>query len=119
VGGANSAGQAALYLASRGCGVTLAVRGKDVASGMSSYLLDRLGADPRVRTDVQLDPYPLSPVWAGLGRSPLPFETSEPGVFAAGDVRSGSMNGWPPPSEKAPAPSSPFTPPSGRPSDCQ
>ena len=43
VGGANSAGQAALYLASRGCGVTLAVRGKDVASGMSSYLLDRLG----------------------------------------------------------------------------
>ncbi|MGW6217368.1 NAD-binding protein [Streptomyces sp. NPDC055109] len=47
-GGANSAGQAALYLASRGCDVTLAVRGEDVASGMSAYLLDRLRADLRV-----------------------------------------------------------------------
>ncbi|MFD9403464.1 FAD-dependent oxidoreductase [Streptomyces sp. NPDC060011] len=153
VGGANSAGQAALYLASRGCDVTLAVRGEDVASGMSAYLLDRLRADLRVtvrpstevtelhggeglerialtdrasgkhseqlcrglfcfigasattdwlsglstdphgflRTDVQLDPHPLNPVWASLGRNPLPFETSEPSVFAAGDVRSGSM----------------------------
>jgi thioredoxin reductase (NADPH) len=27
-----------------------------------------------------------------LGRSPLPLETSMPGVFAAGDVRHGSMN---------------------------
>ena len=26
-----------------------------------------------------------------LGRSPLPFETSVPGVFAAGDIRRGSM----------------------------
>ena len=25
------------------------------------------------------------------GRTPLPFETSAPGVFAVGDVRSGSM----------------------------
>ena len=25
------------------------------------------------------------------GRDPLPFETSQPGVFAVGDVRSGSM----------------------------
>jgi thioredoxin reductase (NADPH) len=28
---------------------------------------------------------------AELGRSPLPFETSQPLVFAVGDVRSGSM----------------------------
>jgi thioredoxin reductase (NADPH) len=28
--------------------------------------------------------------WEALGRSPLPFETSHPGLFAVGDVRSGS-----------------------------
>src|SRR5271168_5174538 len=48
VGGANSAGQAALYLASRGCPVTLAVRGSDVATTMSAYLVARLRAHPRV-----------------------------------------------------------------------
>ncbi|MFZ0907733.1 MAG: FAD-dependent oxidoreductase, partial [Mycobacterium sp.] len=48
VGGANSAGQAALYLASRNCQVTVAVRDSDVAATMSSYLLARLMADPRV-----------------------------------------------------------------------
>jgi thioredoxin reductase (NADPH) len=149
IGGANSAGQAALYLASRGSPVTLAVRGSDVAATMSSYLLARLCADPRVtirvrtevtglsggsslqritltdtstghmsehpcrglfcfigakpatewlsdlaldkagfiRTDAQLDPEELGATWAALGRTPLPFETSMPTVFAAGDVR--------------------------------
>ena len=29
--------------------------------------------------------------WAGLERTPGPLETSKPGVFAAGDVRSGSV----------------------------
>ena len=29
--------------------------------------------------------------WAGLSREPYPLETSLPGVFAAGDVRSGSI----------------------------
>src|SRR4029077_6556063 len=28
--------------------------------------------------------------WEAFGRSPLPFETSHPGLFAVGDVRSGS-----------------------------
>jgi thioredoxin reductase (NADPH) len=149
VGGANSAGQAALFLASRGCQVTLAVRGSDVAATMSSYLLARLRAHHRVairvntevtglsggsslqritltnnstgdiaehpcaglfcfigarpatewladlaldragfiRTDAQLDPEELGATWAALGRPPLPFETSMPTVFAAGDVR--------------------------------
>jgi len=32
-----------------------------------------------------------SPAWKGMSRSPGPFETSQPGVFAAGDVRSGSV----------------------------
>jgi thioredoxin reductase (NADPH) len=154
LGGANSAGQAALYLASRGGAVTLVVRGADLFAGMSSYLADRLVADQRItvrtgtevtglhggvalegitltdratagrqdqdcyglfcfigaepatawltgqvaldedgfiRTDVQLDPDDLDGTWESLGRSPLPFETSVPAVFAAGDVRHGSM----------------------------
>jgi thioredoxin reductase (NADPH) len=32
---------------------------------------------------------PVDPVFAA--RAPLPFETSVPGVFAVGDVRTGSM----------------------------
>jgi thioredoxin reductase (NADPH) len=153
VGGANSAGQAALFLASRGCQVTVVVRGSDVAATMSLYLLARLRADPRVtirvntevtglsggstlqrvaltnnstgdmaehlcaglfcfigarpatewladialdgsgfiRTDAQLDPEELGATWTALGRPALPFETSMPTVFAAGDVRLTSM----------------------------
>jgi thioredoxin reductase (NADPH) len=153
VGGANSAGQAALYLASRGSLVTLALRGPDASATMSSYLLGRIMVDPRVtirtksevtalhgdtaldsitltdtgcgtsagqpcfglfcfigaepatdwlrdvyldndgfiRTDTHLDPDTLGATWAALGRAPLPFETSMPGVFAAGDVRLGSV----------------------------
>jgi thioredoxin reductase (NADPH) len=153
VGGANSAGQAALYLAGRGCDVSLVVRGPDIAAEMSAYLVDRLLVHPRVTvqcrsevsrldgadfldeisitdhttdstlaqpcsglfcfigaepatswltgiatedngfipTDVQLNNTDLGPAWADLGRTPLPFETNVPGVFAVGDVRSGSM----------------------------
>ena len=153
VGGANSAGQAALYLASRDSTVCLVVRGHDLFAGMSAYLADRLVASPRVtihtdtevtalhgdaslggvtltnratgethekactglfcfigavpatdwltgialdedgfiRTDISLTEADLGQVWVDLGRRPLPFETSLPGVFAAGDARSGSM----------------------------
>jgi thioredoxin reductase (NADPH) len=153
IGGANSAGQAALFLASSDSPVTLAIRGPDIAAKMSRYLVDRILADPRievraateitrlegehaieritltdrptgneeartcrglfcfigatpatgwlsrvamdhsgfVRTDVQLTPEDLDGTWAALGRSPLPFETNVPAVFAAGDVRHGSM----------------------------
>jgi len=153
IGGANSAGQAALYLASRESAVNLVVRGDDLYAGMSSYLAERLLADPRVtihpktdvtalhgdeslagvsltnratgalldvdckglfcfigavpatdwlttiamdddgfiRTDVQLLDADLGEIWAHMGRRPLPFETNVPAVFAAGDVRSGSM----------------------------
>ena len=48
VGGANSAGQAALYLAGRGSEVSLVVRGPDIAAEMSAYLVDRLLVHPRV-----------------------------------------------------------------------
>jgi thioredoxin reductase (NADPH) len=148
VGGGNSAGQAALFLASRGCEATLAVRGAEIGKSMSAYLVDRVLADPRIevrlrtevtglegdevlravtlngaephacealfcfvgavpetawlsclaadadgflRTDAQLEPDDLGPGWEFLGRRPLPFECSVPGVFAAGDVRSGSI----------------------------
>jgi thioredoxin reductase (NADPH) len=153
IGGANSAGQAALYLAGRGSDVSLVVRGPDIAAEMSAYLVDRLLVHPRVtvqcrsevtrldgadfleeinitdraadttraqtcsglfcfigaepatswltgiatvdngfiRTDVQLNNADLGPAWADLGRTPLPFETNVPCVFAVGDVRSGSM----------------------------
>lgn len=147
VGGANSAGQAALYLASNGCPVHLVVRGAELGSGMSSYLVDRLGDDPRIqvhlrsnvvglggdaalrsvaidsageidarglfcfigadpatrwlrsldtdadgfiRTGTDVTALSLTR-WQALGRDPFPFETSMPRVFAAGDVRRGSM----------------------------
>lgn len=32
-----------------------------------------------------------APAWKGAGRPPRPLETSRPGIFAAGDVRSGSV----------------------------
>jgi thioredoxin reductase (NADPH) len=153
VGGANSAGQAAIFLASKGCTVDLVIRGSDIRTGMSAYLVDRILATPAitVRTGTQVTAlhgsafltavdytftsgevaheqpasalfcfigatpasewlniaaqdengfvYTDSDVthdhrgraWAELGRRPLPFETSSPGLFAVGDLRHGSM----------------------------
>jgi thioredoxin reductase (NADPH) len=56
VGGANSAGQASIYLAERGSPVNLVVRGADLMAGMSRYLVDRVIADPRitVRTESEV-----------------------------------------------------------------
>lgn len=147
VGGANSAGQASLYLSANGCPVHLVVRGGDLGARMSSYLVDRLVEDPRIQVhtasqvigldgDGDLERVRIDTVgavdakglfcfigaepattwlrgidldtdgfvrtgadvaafsianWQRLGREPLPFETSLPRVFAAGDVRRGSM----------------------------
>jgi thioredoxin reductase (NADPH) len=152
VGGANSSGQAALFLASRASLVNLVVRHDLLEAGMSEYLARRIREHPRIDTHlgteltalhgrdhlsgvdvtrrrdgtvrelrcaclfcfigatpatdwldgVALDDHgfvltgtdvtdqDLAPVWAELGRRPLPFETSMPRVFAAGDVRHGS-----------------------------
>ncbi|MEO3809157.1 FAD-dependent oxidoreductase, partial [Sphaerisporangium sp. B11E5] len=49
VGGANSAGQAALSLAARGATVDLIIRGHDLRARMSSYLADRIRAHSRIR----------------------------------------------------------------------
>jgi thioredoxin reductase (NADPH) len=150
-GGGNSAGQAALFLASAGSAVTIVIRGPDLAASMSRYLVDRIEADPRilvrpgtrivalegddaltglrisgpggdaaihspalfsfigadpasqwlsgfaalddrgfVLTDRAIGRERLDGPWGALGRPPLPFETSHPGLFAVGDVRSGS-----------------------------
>jgi thioredoxin reductase (NADPH) len=152
VGGGNSAGQAALFLAASQCPVSLVIRGGDLGASMSSYLADRIHAHPDievmtgtqcvalhgdttlervtlsstdgdrelatvglfsfigasptsawlsgraaldpagfVRTDRSLTPDDLGAEWEVLGRAPLPFETSQPGLFAVGDLRAGSV----------------------------
>jgi len=151
VGGGNSAGQAAVFLADSGSPVTVVIRGPDLNASMSRYLVDRIeghdrielranttvidldgdetlrsirlsgvngattlscaalfsfiGADPSsdwlsgcaaldergfVLTDRSISDEQLDSRWALLGRSPLPFETSHLGLFAVGDIRSGS-----------------------------
>jgi thioredoxin reductase (NADPH) len=149
VGGANSAGQGALFLSRYARSVTLLVRAANLVSSMSQYLIDRIsvtsniavktgvelaaacgtphleridvrhntgeteslnaaavfifiGVAPRTaafRTLVQTDDKGFIITgpevrhagggWA-LDRDPLMFETSVPGVFAVGDVRSGA-----------------------------
>jgi len=143
VGAGNSAGQAAVYLASQVAKVWLLVRGADLYANMSSYLVDRIrrlpnvevltrtqisglegadgmlqavhwqqgvsgearrpirhlflfiGADPNTDwlegSGVALDRkgFVLTGTEAGGNRHLL--ETNCPGVFAIGDVRSGSV----------------------------
>jgi thioredoxin reductase (NADPH) len=149
VGGANSAGQAALHLGKYAARVTLIVRGDSLAAGMSDYLIRQIEATPNVevrlrnqvvdgRGEIRLEALTLEDAGTGrredvaasavfvligaeprtdwlhsvvlrddhgfiltgrdvphegwpLERPPLPFETSMPGVFAAGDVRHGSV----------------------------
>ena len=135
VGGGNSAGQAAVWLARGGALVTLLHRRADLRETMSDYLireLDRYGVVVRDRSEIaelhgeegrlsavtlktgELLPY--SHLFLFLGASPCTewlgdtvgrdadgfvltgpaagadylLETDVPGVFAAGDVRSGS-----------------------------
>ncbi len=150
VGGGNSAGQAAVFLAGQARRVLLLIRGDDLNKNMSRYLVQRIeqtaniellrsttiqrmngnghlegveildantgqprkvetpavfsfiGATPRtdwlpaeierdakgfVRTGAALSE---SPYWT-RARAPFLLEASRPGVFAAGDVRSGSV----------------------------
>jgi len=135
VGGGNSAGQAAVWLARGGALVTLLHRRADLAETMSAYLiheLDRFGVAVRDRSEIaalhgengQLEAVtlksgeqlPFTAVFFFLGAQPCTewlddavaragdgfiltgaaagadnlLETSVPGIFAAGDVRSGS-----------------------------
>jgi thioredoxin reductase (NADPH) len=154
VGGANSAGQAALHFAKHAEKVTMLIRAGELAKGMSSYLVEEITATPNIdvrlhtvvtavdgsdrlgsitlastetgestvedaeyiftfigarphtdwldkvlcRDDLgflptghEVCPNGRLPEGWDLPREPLPLETSVPGVFAAGDVRSGSI----------------------------
>jgi thioredoxin reductase (NADPH) len=135
VGGGNSAGQAAVWLARGGALVTLLHRRADLRETMSDYLvhdLDRYGVAVRDRSEIAAlhgedgrlaaatlttgDQLPFSFMFLFLGALPCTewlddtvgrdedgfvltgaaahmdnlLETDVPGVFAAGDVRSGS-----------------------------
>ena len=145
VGGANSAGQAALHLAKFAANVVLLVRGSTLRTSMSEYLITHLQATPNIQIryqtqvveahgDSQLESLMIENIANGqretvraaglfvmigadphtewltpalrvddngfiltggdlpadawpLERRPLSFETTLPGVFAAGDVR--------------------------------
>jgi thioredoxin reductase (NADPH) len=154
VGGANSAGQAAMFLAETAKRVHMLIRSDGLARTMSRYLISRIEAHPRVelhtRTEIvgmegnghleqvawrtgrdgpvqqqkirhvftmtgaepstkwlagclaldpkgfiktgpDLTPEELAAAHWPLARSPYLLETSLPGVFAVGDVRSGSV----------------------------
>ncbi|MYS24157.1 thioredoxin reductase (NADPH) [Streptomyces sp. DvalAA-14] len=55
VGGANSAGQASIFLAGRGNTVHLVIRGSDIFAGMSSYLADRIMKHPGITVHTSTD----------------------------------------------------------------
>ena len=58
----------------------------------NSGWLDGVAVDEHgfVLTDRALDHDALGEAWARMGRRPLPYETSRPGLFAVGDLRAGS-----------------------------
>jgi thioredoxin reductase (NADPH) len=148
IGGGNSAGQAAVFLAGRVRQVTLMIRGPDLGRTMSRYLIDQLerleNVDVRTRTEVaellgersveglvvrdgegRLGELGATALFVFIGAEPRTawlgdevalddrgfvltgaelededggagspsslLETSAPGVFAVGDVRSGSV----------------------------
>lgn len=71
------------------CAALFSFIGAEPSSGWLSgcAALDEQGF---VLTDLSIDPDQLGEGWQALARSPLPFETSHPGLFAVGDLRSGS-----------------------------
>jgi len=144
VGGGNSAGQAALFLARSATHVHILLRGSSLEDGMSDYLVQRIASSPNISvlpftkiTGVAGDRYLNQVSWTNrrsgitethvianlflmIGAEPntewlagclrldpkgfvhtgtdergepltSPFATSQPGIFAVGDVRSGSV----------------------------
>jgi thioredoxin reductase (NADPH) len=81
----NSTGQVSEHLCA---GLFCFIGARPETEWLRDLALDRAGF---IRTDAQLDPEELGATWTALGRPPLPFETSMPTVFAAGDVRLSSV----------------------------
>jgi thioredoxin reductase (NADPH) len=142
VGAGNSAGQAAVYLATHAAKVWLLARGGSLAGSMSNYLVERIAAQPNIEVVLETrinalhgengaleaidcrhrsgvkSTVPVRHLFVYIGAEPntawlaasgvsldddgfvqtdgactagqWAFETSIPGVFAIGDVRSGS-----------------------------
>jgi thioredoxin reductase (NADPH) len=84
IGGGNSAGQAAMFLSRSASCVRVLVRGTSLAASMSSYLFSRLEANPRITIEYGAE------VSALQGADHLEAVT-QPGIFAVGDVRAGSV----------------------------
>ena len=55
VGGGNSAGQAAVFLATHARHVRVLVRGSGLGSSMSRYLIDRIAASPNITVDCETE----------------------------------------------------------------
>lgn len=55
VGGANSAGQAAMYFSQYASKVTMLVRGDSLTKSMSQYLIDQIGATPNIEVMVHTE----------------------------------------------------------------
>ena len=89
VGAGNSAGQAVMNLGNAGARVTMAVRGARLGKSMSAYLVERIEAHPLIDVRYLTQVRELH-ADGQLDRDPLALETSVAGLFAAGDVRSGS-----------------------------
>jgi thioredoxin reductase (NADPH) len=72
-----------------GCGGLFSFIG---AEPCSAWLSGCAALDERgfVLTDLSLSRDHLDETWTALARSPLPLESSHPGLFAVGDLRSGS-----------------------------
>ncbi|MES2059297.1 MAG: FAD-dependent oxidoreductase [Pseudomonadota bacterium] len=68
VGGGNSAGQAAVYLAGHAAKVRMMVRGDGLAATMSRYLIDRIAANPRIELMNRTEVVDLDGGTAGLER---------------------------------------------------
>lgn len=71
VGGGNSAGQAAMYLANYACKVYILIRKPDLSSSMSQYLIDQINQTPVI------DVLPYSEVVAAKGNGRLEEITIE------------------------------------------
>jgi thioredoxin reductase (NADPH) len=60
IGAGNSAGQAAVHMASAGASVTVVVRGASLGASMSDYLVRRLEETPAIRIRLRTDVVCLS-----------------------------------------------------------